>query len=37
MSVIRNFYEKYKPYIFVDGWYYIFIVIFIILLFVFFS
>lgn len=37
MSRIRRFYDEYKPYIFSDGWYYVFIVVFIILLFVFFS
>lgn len=37
MKQIREFYEKYKPYIFADGWYYIFILIFILFLFIFFS
>ena len=37
MSKARKFYDEYKPYIFSDGWYYVFIVVFIILLFVFFS
>ena len=37
MNRIRKFYNDYKPYIFSDGWYYVFIVIFILLLFVFFS
>ncbi len=37
MNRIRRFYNDYKPYIFSDGWYYVFIVIFIGLLFVFFS
>ena len=37
MKSIRRFYEEYKPYIFSDGWYYVFIIVFIILLFVFFS
>jgi len=37
MKWLRNFYNEYKPYVFSDGWYYIFIVVFIILLFVFFS
>jgi hypothetical protein len=34
---IRDWYTIYKPYVFSDGWYYVFIVIFILLLFVFFS
>lgn len=37
MKWLRNFYSQYKPYVFSDGWYYIFIVVFIVLLFVFFS
>jgi len=37
MKWLRNFYKEYKPYVFFDGLYYIFIVVFIILLFVFFS
>lgn len=37
MKNVRKFYDEYKPYIFSDGWYYVFIVVFIILLFVFFS
>lgn len=37
MKSIRRFYEEYKPYIFSDGWYYVFIIVFIMLLFVFFS
>ncbi len=37
MNRIRRFCEEYKPYIFSDGWYYVFIIVFIILLFVFFS
>jgi hypothetical protein len=37
MRWLRNFYQEYKPYVFSDGWYYIFIIVFIILLFVFFS
>ncbi|OJW74700.1 MAG: hypothetical protein BGO59_28070 [Spirosoma sp. 48-14] len=34
---IQEFYQEYKPYIFSDGWYYIFIVVFILVLFIFFS
>lgn len=34
---IRAWYQTYKPYVFSDGWYYVFIVLFIVLLFVFFS
>lgn len=37
MKWLRDFYREYKPYVFSDGWYYIFIVVFIILMFVFFS
>ncbi len=37
MNRIRKFYNDYKPYIFSDGWYYVFIVIFILILFIFFS
>ncbi|UHG93740.1 hypothetical protein [Spirosoma oryzicola] len=37
MNRIRKFYDEYKPYIFSDGWYYVFIVVFIIILFIFFS
>ena len=37
MNRIHKFYDEYKPYIFSDGWYYVLIVVFIILLFVFFS
>lgn len=37
MNPIRKFYDEYKPYIFSDGWYYVFIVVFIIILFIFFS
>lgn len=37
MNRIRKFYNEYKPYIFSDGWYYVFILLFIILLFIFFS
>lgn len=37
MKKIRKFYDEYKPYIFSDGWYYVFIVIFILILFIFFS
>lgn len=37
MNPICKFYNEYKPYIFSDGWYYVFIVVFIIMLFVFFS
>lgn len=37
MNKIRKFYEEYKPYIFSDGWYYVFIIVFILLLFIFFS
>lgn len=37
MNPIRKFYNDYKPYIFSDGWYYVFIVVFIIALFIFFS
>ena len=34
---IRDLYQTYKPYVFSDGWYYIFIIVFIALLFVFFA
>jgi hypothetical protein len=34
---IRDWYRAYKPYVFSDGWYYVFIIIFIILLFIFFA
>ena len=37
MKRVRDFYREYKPYIFSDGWYYIFIVVFIALLFLFFA
>lgn len=37
MNKIRKFYNDYKPYIFSDGWYYVFILIFILILFIFFS
>jgi len=37
MNPIRKFYQDYKPYIFSDGWYYVFILVFILLLFIFFS
>ena len=37
MNWLRNFYREYKPYIFSDGWYYVFILVFIALLFVFFA
>ena len=37
MNRIRKFYDQYKPYIFSDGWYYVFIVVFTIILFIFFS
>lgn len=37
MNWIRNFYREYKPYIFSDGWYYVFILVFIALLFLFFA
>lgn len=37
MKKLREFYAEYKPYIFSDGWYYIFIVLFILFLFVFFA
>jgi hypothetical protein len=37
MSRIRKFYDEYKLYIFSDGWYYMFIVVLIIMLFVFLS
>lgn len=37
MNKVRKFYEEYKPYIFSDGWYYVFIVVFILLMFIFFS
>ena len=37
MDRIKKFYNEYKPYIFSDGWYYVFIVVFILILFIFFS
>lgn len=37
MKRIRKFYNEYKPYIFSDGWYYVFIIVFILILFIFFS
>ena len=37
MNRVHKFYNKYKPYIFSDGWYYVFIVVFILILFIFFS
>ncbi len=37
MKWLRDFYSEYKPYVFSDGWYYVFIIVFILCLFVFFS
>lgn len=37
MKWFRSFYNEYKPYVFSDGWYYIFIIVFVVFLFVFFS
>lgn len=37
MKWLREFYQEYKPYIFSDGWYYVFILVFILFLFIFFS
>jgi len=37
MNRIRQFYTAYKPYVFSDGWYYVFILVFLGLLFTFFS
>ena len=37
MNRVRKFYDEYKPYVFSDGWYYVFIVVFILILFIFFS
>lgn len=37
MKWLREFYQNYKPYIFSDGWYYVFILVFILILFIFFS
>jgi hypothetical protein len=35
MKWLRNFYREYKPYVFSDGWYYLFILLFIALLFLY--
>jgi hypothetical protein len=37
MKWLRDFYREYKPYIFSDGWYYVFILLFIALMFLFFA